>query len=84
MLYSVILHFATPATITEYRISSIYFSFFFPFFVPVLQTEENDCKSVCIQNTTLATKRTGYYIIKNKIQYNGKNFVTDSRTPFES
>lgn len=42
--------------------------------MPVLQTEENDCKSACIQSTTLAPKRTGYYTIKNKSQYNGKIF----------
>lgn len=71
--FLIILQFASLATTTEYWISSI----FFFVCVPVLQTEENDRKSVCIQNTTVATKRTGYYTIKNKIQYNGNNFVTE-------
>lgn len=67
----IILYFTPLDTNTVYRISYI---LFFSCLVPVLQTEENDCKSVCIQNTTLAPKRTGYYTIKNKIQYNGKIF----------
>lgn len=67
-----LLYFTPLDTNTIYRIS--YILFFSFFLVPVLQAEQNDCKSVCIQNTTLAPKRTGYYTIKNKIQYNGKIF----------
>lgn len=70
--FFIILYFTPLDTYTEYRIS--YILFFLYFLVLVSQTEENDCKSVCIQNTTLAPKRTGYYTIQNKIQYNGKIF----------
>lgn len=67
-------NYISPLWTLALYINFLHLIFSFFIFIPVSQTEANDCKSVCIQNTTLAPKRAGYYTIKNKIQYNGKIF----------